>query len=397
MTETIKKSVLCDFVSRHSNFDFDACMAATAGEDYDIWNSYCLPVHYTNARDEYAAIRNSCAMFDVSPMKKYRFRGGDAGAFLDRILTAPVSQLPAMKAAYGLLCNEQGLLLDDGIVTKFSDQDYLLFVSEIDLDAHFARYNDFADLAITEETPSLAGLALQGPKSCAVLDQFGFKDIANLEPFALATFELTGHEILVGRLGFTGDLGYEIWFPPTAIEAVTSAFSRAEAALGIEVPGYALSALQICRIEAGMIVPGWDTAGAFVDPAQERTPFELTLGWNVKLQRTESFAGKDALTNCKLQGARFRMRGIRIDTAAQLADGQPLFAEFSGQTVQIGTLPSIAWHAVDEEWIGFASIGAAHRDVVAVFVFDGEARVAGRFYKLPFIRLERASQMPAPL
>jgi len=250
MTASIKKSVLCDLVTRHSDFDFENYITTNTSEDYDIWNDHCLPMEYTDPQSEYQAIRNSCAMFDASPMKKYRLRGADAGLFLDRILTSPMSSLPAMRSGYGLICNEQGLLIDDGIVYKYSEEDYLLLISEIDLDDHFAKYNTFDALTITEETDSLAGLAIQGPKSCSVLDYFGFDDIQHLKPFELKYFTLAGHEILVGRVGFTGDLGYEIWFSPEATKDVEQALIRSENALNIQIPGYGLTALQVCRIEA---------------------------------------------------------------------------------------------------------------------------------------------------
>lgn len=291
MSEFTKKSALFEIVARHSDFDFERFVRETSPEDYDQWNGYCLPMHYSEAAREYEAIRNRCALFDASPMKKYRLQGGDAGAFLDRILTAPVSQLPAMRATYGLLCNEEGFLLDDGIVFKLSDNDYLFLITEIDHDAYFASLNDFDDIEIFEETSDWAGLAIQGPKSCAVLSQFGFSGIEALKPFDLRRYDLAAHDVIVGRVGFTGDLGYEIWFHPRAIDVIQSAINAAESGLGFEILGYGLSAVQICRIEAGMIVPGWDTAGEFVDKSRERTPYELTLGWNVKLQRDEAFAG----------------------------------------------------------------------------------------------------------
>jgi aminomethyltransferase len=397
MTDAIKKSVLCDFVSRHSNFDFDAHIAATPPSGFDIWNGYCLPMHYGNAGEEYAAIRDLCGMFDISPMKKYRVRGADAGAFLDRVLTAPVSQLADMKAAYGLLCNEEGFLLDDGIVTRFSSDNYLLFVSEIDLDAHFARYNDFDDLSIAEETLLLAGLALQGPKSCAVLNQFDFIGIERLKPFELKHFNLDGHDILVARLGFTGDLGYELWFDPSATTAVDEAFLRAETRLGFPVTGYALSALQICRIEAGMIVPGWDTAGRFSQADQERTPFELTLGWNVKLKRDTQFAGKDALIEWKMIGPRYKMKGVRIDTSGPIEEGQEVFAKIGDDSVPVGTLPSIVWHTREAAWIGFASIASVYTDIKTVYIIVDGKTVPCRYCPLPFIKLEHASQIPADL
>ncbi|MEH6586197.1 MAG: aminomethyltransferase family protein [Halioglobus sp.] len=395
MNNSIQKSVLSDFVSRHSGFDPDEYVANTPIENYDVWNGFCLPMDYGNVAEEYRAIRESCAMFDASPMKKYCFRGADAGAFLDRVLTAAVSHLPAMRSAYGLICNEQGYLLDDGIVNKLSDSDYSLFISELDLDDHFAKYNNFKDLLITIETEKQTGLALQGPRSCAVLQQFGFDNVERLEPFELMHYELDVHSVLVGRLGFTGDLGYELWFEPTAITTVEQAFSSAEEVLGFIVPGYALSALQIARIEAGMIVPGWDTAGEFTNLDNERTPYELTLGWNVKLDREGSFCGKEALRKLKEAGPRFRMKGFKIIEDCALDEGQHLFAMVDGQAAQVGALPSIIWHALEQQWIGFASLKAEFTEIDKMFVVIDGKEIPCSILSLPMISLDRRSQVPA--
>ncbi|MCP4271789.1 MAG: aminomethyl transferase family protein [Gammaproteobacteria bacterium] len=395
MTNAIKKSVLCDLVSRHSDFDFASYIANNTADDYDIWNDYCLPMFYSDAKKEYQAIRNGCAIFDASPMKKYRLRGADAGQFLDRIMTSPMSQMPLMRSSYGLICNEQGLMVDDGIVFRITDNEYLLLITEIEHDDHFSKYNDFADLTITEETASLAGLAVQGPKSCAVLKQFGFSGIENLKPFELTYFELDGHQVLTGRVGFTGDLGYEIWFSPDAIEAVEKALNNADEALGLQIPGYGLTAVQICRIEAGMIVPGWDTAGEFTDLENERTPYELTLGWNVKLDREEEFVGKAALTQQKLTGPRFRMKGITINHACSVEEGQELYANINGERITVGTLPSLIWNADKSQWIGFVSLKINHADVNNTYIKENDTEIDCQICKLPFINLQHRVQVPA--
>ncbi|MCP3674996.1 MAG: aminomethyl transferase family protein [Gammaproteobacteria bacterium] len=397
MTNTIKKSVLCDLVSRHSNFNFDEYIATTNPEDYDIWNGYCLPMHYQDAEAEYKSIRNSCAIFDASPMKKYRLRGTDAGAFLDKLLTSPMSSMPLMHSSYGLICNDQGMMIDDGIVYRYSENDYLFLISEVDHDEHFASINDFADLSITDETADSAGLAIQGPKSCAVLNEFGFSGIENLKPFALKYFELDDYKILVGRVGFTGDLGYEIWFAPEAIEAVTEAFAKAEEKLAFKIPGYALTALQICRIEAGMIVPGWDTAGEFTDIEKERTPYELTLGWNVKLDRDVNFVGKNALAEQKANGPRFRMKGFHINEQCLIEEGQALFANIDGEQIQVGTLPSLVWNASKQQWIGLASLKIAYVNCEDVYVLNNDTAINCNICKLPFINLEHRNIVPAAL
>ncbi|WNC71983.1 aminomethyltransferase family protein [Thalassotalea psychrophila] len=397
MTNPVKKSVLCDLVSRHSNFDFNEHIANTAPEDYDIWNDFCLPMHYSDAALEYKTLRSSCAMFDASPMKKYRMRGTDSGHFLDRILTAPVSQLSVLKAAYGLICNEQGYLIDDGIVIKLGADDYLLLISELDLDDHFAKYNDFEDLAITDETALSAGIAIQGPMSGKVMQQVGFTGIEQLAPFELKYFDLNGHQILVGRLGFTGDLGYEIWFSPKAIETITNAIEKAEQTLDIKIPGYGLTALNICRIEAGMIVPGWDTAGTFEDLAGERTPYELTLGWNVKLKGNDDFVGKVSLSKEKVCGSRFKMKGIKIKKNCLLEDGHQLYGAVDGVKIEIGSLPSIVWHENAGYWIGFASIVTDCADIENIYVICNKTgnEVAGEICQIPFVDLPQRNQVPA--
>lgn len=398
MGNSIRKSVISDFIARHSDFDYDAFIASNPSEDdFDRWNNYCLPVAYSDALSEYNAIRNSCGVFDATPMKKYRFVGNDAGAFLDRILTAPVSHHKEMKAAYGLLCNEEGYLLDDGIVMKLAADNYMILTTEIDLMAHFAAHNSFDDLTITDDTELLAGLAIQGPKSCKVLSQVGFEGVENLAPFELRFFKIGAYKYLVGRLGFTGDLGYEVWFSHDAVDTWVSAFEDAEKALNIKVPGYGLTAVNVCRIEAGMVVPGWDTAGEFTDLDFERTPYELTLGWNVKLDLASDFAGKAALKNHKENGIRFRMTAFTIEAECALEFGQALVANIEGNRVQVGTLPSVGFHPQRKVWIGFASIKAQYKNKDDLYILNKGKEVACDLSKPPFINLERRNRVPAEL
>ncbi|MEO1043734.1 MAG: aminomethyltransferase family protein [Pseudomonadota bacterium] len=397
MAEHAVKSPLCDLITRHVDFDFDDFIARTPAEDYDHWNGYCLPVEFSDAKHEYRSIREGCGLFDASPMKIYRFKGADAGAFLDKILTSPVSSQPSLKAIYSLMCNDDGFLLDDGMMFKLSDDDYLFLITDADHDDHFSTYNHYNDLTITDDSSSYLGLALQGPKSCAVLSAFGFSELSALKPFDLQINELDGHEIVVGRVGFTGDLGYEIWFAPDALPSVEKALNAAEAATGVKGIGYGLTAIQMGRIEAGMIVPGWDTAGTFDDIAQERTPLELTLRWNVKLDRGLDFVGEQALRQQKADGPRYRMKGIRINDRAPIEEGADLFTDVDGERISIGKVPSLIWHVLDECWIGFASLQTDFAKADDVYLLVGDRAVSGELCKLPFIQLDRRTATPAPI
>ena len=228
MSEKAKKSVFYDFLARYVDSDFETYMAqSTEDEDYLNWHGYCLPNVFEDEEKEYRAVRNGCALFDATPVKKYRIRGVDAGAFMDYVFTRAMSKLPVMRATYAIWCNEDGTLNDDAVLYKLAEDNYLLMVAEVDHDEHFAECSQkFGDVVITEETPSLAGLAVQGPKSCAVLSAFGFVGIENLRPFQVRSFDLNGGAVMVARVGFTADLGYEIWFGPELCGAVEQAFPR---------------------------------------------------------------------------------------------------------------------------------------------------------------------------
>ena len=398
MSSNILKGALDNIVSRHSNFDFDTFVANTPVDEYDVWNDYCLPMHYSDPVQEYQALRNSCAVFDASPMRKFRIKGPDAGKFLDRMLTAPVSQAPLMRASYGLICTEQGFLLDDGILIKLTEEDYFFLITDKDTHIYFNDLRDGENVETTDETADWYGLAIQGPKSCAVLKQFGFDDVEQLAPFEIKYYELAGEKILVGRLGFTGDLGYEIWFAPELKDLVLEHIIKAEQVLQIDILGYGLTVVQICRIQAGMIVPGWDTVGAFEDDADERTPFELTLGWNVKLMTEQNFVGKDALVAAKHNGPRFKMKGITIKGHCDVEEQQPLFTIIDAVETQVGIMPSCIWNESADEWIGFASLQSAYGELKQVYVKDNSTghhcdAVLGRSV---FVDIEHRNQHPAP-
>ena len=134
----LKKSPFFDFLNRRDAASFERFIAESVEEkDYINWNEFLLPNDYGNAEEEYAAIRNACAIFDVSPLRKIRVRGADAGVFFDRLLTRPVSKLASMRATYVAYCNEDGSLKDDSILYKFDAEDYLLMPSDVDHTPYF--------------------------------------------------------------------------------------------------------------------------------------------------------------------------------------------------------------------------------------------------------------------
>ena len=396
----MKKSAFFDFLNRYRNNDFESFLAGSK-EDVDFinWNGYCLPMTYGDGESEYRAVRSACALFDASPVKKYKISGADAGAFLDAVMTRRMSRQKSMRVSYAILCNDDGMLLDDGLLYKFSDENYLLMVSEIDHDEHFAGVsNRFAELNIDEITPALSGLAFQGPKSCEILKTIGFSSIENLRPFEIKKFALDNGNVTIARVGFTADLGYEVWFEPELNRLVEQAIRKAEVALNIKIDGYGLKALNALRLEGGFIVPGWDTAQTFEDNDYERTPAELGISWTVDLDRKDDFIGKAALLKEKERGPRFKTTGLTIDQECDLAEGMELYTVIDGKVLQAGTCPSVAWSYGLNRWLGIASIHSDFfRSDITYHMQIGGEQIACRLVKLPFVKYDRYRRVPAPV
>jgi len=395
---TVKKSTFFDFLNRYTEYDYDDFIANSKEDvDYINWHDYCLIMAYGDESSEYNAVRNSCALFDASPIKKYKISGADAGLFLDALMTRQISKQKPMQVAYATFCDEHGMLLDDGLLYKFAEDDYLLMISEIDHDDHFAKAaGGFGKVKIEEVTLSLSGLAVQGPKSCSTLSYMGFSSIESLKPFEIKDFDFDGGKATIARVGFTADLGYELWFDPSLNKAVEQAITKAEEALGIQIAGYGLKALNALRLEGGFIVPGWETAQTFENDEFERTPAELGISWTVDLRRKDDFIGKTALLKEKEDGPRFKTVGLAIDQRCDLEDGIEVYSDTDGETRQVGTLPSVAWSSLNNCYLSLASIRSEFSGGEQAYHLQiGNEKIVCRVVKAPFVKLDRYRQTPA--
>jgi aminomethyltransferase len=397
----LRKSPFFDFFCRHDIAGFESFIAqSTQDEHYINWNEFALPHDYGDAESEYHAIRNSCAIFDVSPIRKIRVQGPDAGVFFDHLLTRPVSGIPAMRATYTVFCNDNGSLRDDAILYKFGDDDYLLMPSDIDHSPYFGSLSEqlnLEDVSFTECTDSWLGLAIQGPQSATALHSMGFAGVAQIRPFEVRDYAIDGKAFFISRMGFTADLGYECWFVPELVDTITQRISAARTALDTAMPGYGLSALQACRLEGGFIVAGWDCSTE-LDPIAdfERSPFELGLGWLVNLDAS-NFVGREALALQKKNGHRFTLRSFTMDLNCQPEDGAEIFDSIEARNEPIGKLACSSWSWGMNRTIGNASIKSKYADVSEAWVFS-----AGEYLKLalsrgPLISLERRNEYPAPI
>lgn len=282
---------------------------------WEHWSGYLsAPRYQYSALFEYYAIRNSVAVFDTSPLFKYRFAGRDATAFLARVLTRNILTCRIGQAQYTIWCNEAGFVVEDGVILRLAANEYFLTAAEPNL-RYFSDLIGDADVTIEDISAAYGMLAVQGPHSRTVLAQLT-DAVRDLRYFRLARTEVAGVPVILSRTGYTGDLGFELWIP--AAEALTVWDALFAAGKGYNILMMGTRALKMARVEAGLLLLDVDFSSArfaWTD-AQRETPDELGLGWmlNKLDQDDRAFIGRSAIeAERKEKKSRWRTVGLAVD------------------------------------------------------------------------------------
>lgn len=301
---------------------------------------------------EYAAIRNAVALIDVSPLYKYIITGRDAGRLLDRMVTRDVASCAIGQVLYSPWCDAGGKVIDDGTISRFDEDTYLLTSAEPNLRWLFMNAVGL-DANIEDVTERVGALALQGPLARDVLERATRTDFSPLAYFRLTHATLRDIPVTISRTGYTGDLGYELWVDAKHALGLWDALIEAGEPYGITPAG--IWALDIARIEAGFVMLGVDyhSAHRAETDAQKSSPFELNLGWAVS-RKKGPFNGRPALRAERSRSPRWRFTGILVGPSAIDA----LYAEHDLPP----RLPTLAWRASTPVYrrgkqIGYATSG----------------------------------------
>ena len=277
------------------------------------WSGYLAAGLYEPSFErEYFAIRNSAAMIDVSPLFKYEISGPDATRVVDRIITRDVSKCGVGQAVYSPWCDEEGKVIDDGVIARLDENYFRITAADPNLN-WFQDVGYGFDAQVTDVSSELAALSLQGPNSRAILKGIvrGI-DFDQLNYFWLAHGQVDDFPLTVTRTGYTGDLGYELWVEPQHAESLWDRLIEAGTRYGVLPAG--MVALDVARIEAGMLLIEVDyisSHNARIE-AQKSSPFELGLGWAVALD-SGRFIGQKALRTEKERGSPWAFIGLHID------------------------------------------------------------------------------------
>ncbi len=329
--------------------------AMNRNKSWIVWNGYAAASYYADAHIEYFSTRNTCGVFDVSPMRKYRIAGADAEAMLNRMVTRDVTNQDVDTVAYNVWCTDNGKLVDDGTLFRVARDVFWLCCADPAYDWLQMSAVGFADVEITDISEDLASLALQGPTSCALLKAMGFTGVEQLEPFGIARFPYGSGEMIISRTGYTGDLGYELWMDPADAEPLWDELFDKGQVYGIQPMGD--ESLDMARIEAGFLAPDVEFHGSLhtVEQGHDHSPLELGLGWMVNFKKGH-FSGRAALLKQKESGDYRRLVKLEIE-GNKPAENSILYAD-KGCKKEIGYVTSAMWSPVVKANIAYGLVEA---------------------------------------
>ena len=296
-----------------------------------------MPVQYSGIIDEHHAVRKALGVFDISHMGQFFVEGAGAAAWLNRMLTNNVERLAIGQGQYTLMLNERGGVIDDLLIYRICDDDWLLVVNASMIDEDFAWMQSRlpADVTLVNRSDDFAGLAVQGPKAAAWFDAYvGGKCEAPARNH-IVRLDIGGGQTFIARTGYTGEDGFELFCPAASAVQVWNDVLASGAAFDIKPCG--LGARDTLRLEMCYPLNGNDLS-------PERTPIEAGLGFFVDLQKGD-FTGRTVLAAQKEHGIErrlvaFKMKGTTPPPRSHYAvyrDGAQI-----GETCSGGLSPTLA-------------------------------------------------------
>lgn len=265
---------------------------------------YEMPIQYTSIIAEHKAVRNSVGVFDVSHMGEVFVSGKNALGFVQYITVNDAAKLNPGRVQYSAMCYPDGGIVDDLLVYRITDNEFMLVINaaNIDKDFHWMTDNNKHDVNLENKSDDYSLLAVQGPKSKDVLRKLTEADLESLEYYHFINDKVAGINMILSRTGYTGELGYELYFTGDEKTAENVWEKIFDAGKEFDIQPVGLAGRDTLRLEMGFCLYGND-----ID--KTTNPFEAGLGWITKLSKTD-FAGREKLAEIKSQGIKRKLCGF---------------------------------------------------------------------------------------
>ena len=335
-----------------------------------------MPVQYTGIIEEHKRVREAVGIFDVSHMGEVEVWGGGSLGFVQKLTVNDASTLTPGRVQYSAMCHEDGGIVDDLLVYNMGDN-FMLVINAANTtkDIAWMEQQICGDVTLKNRSYDYSLLAVQGPLSLRTLTALTDADLASLQYYHWMHAKLAGVDMTVSRTGYTGELGFELYFPadvPTG-KAVWDAVMAAGKQYGIGPVG--LGARDTLRLEMGFCLYGHD-----ID--ESTNPVEAGLGWITKLDKGD-FIGRESIVRGKQQGVTKKLIGFALEDKAFPRQGYAINAG----GVKTGAVTSGTYSPILGKGIGMGYVGIGHAKFGTPLTVDVRAReVPATVVPLPFIK-----------
>lgn len=337
---------------------------------------YYMPIQYSSIIAEHKAVRNSVGVFDVSHMGEIFVEGKNSLEFVQSITVNDASVLFPGRVQYSAMCYADGGIVDDLLVYRLAADKFMLVVNASNIEKDFAWMNENNKFGVELKNLSddYSLLAVQGPNSKEVVQKICDKQL-ELEYYHFMSAKIAGVDMIVSRTGYTGELGYELYFKgdENTAEKVWNTLFNAGKEFNIQPIG--LAARDSLRLEMGFCLYGND-----ID--QTTNPLEAGLGWITKLKK-QNFIGKDALLKVKAEGLKRKLVPLITEEKAFPRKGYDVI--LNGK--KVGVLTSGTVSPILDKAIALAYVDAeySNENTKLNMLIRGK-EIPAMVTKLPFVK-----------
>ena len=335
-----------------------------------------MPVSYEGVNAEHETVRNAVGVFDVSHMGEFLLSGENALALIQKVTSNDASTLEIGKAQYSCLPNNDGGIVDDLIVYKIKEEQYLLVVNASNIDKDWDWISSFNDLGVDMKNLSedYSLLAIQGPKAVEAMQSLTSIDLSAIKYYHFEVADFAGIEnVIISATGYTGSGGFEIYCKNSEVEQIWNKVFEAGADFGIKPVG--LAARDTLRLEMGFCLYGNDINDL-------TSPLEAGLGWITKF--TKEFTNSENLKKQKESGVTKKLVGFElIDRGIPRHDYEIVDAEGNN----IGIVTSGTQSPSLGKAIGMGYVKTEFSAVDSeIYILIRDKKIAAKVVKLPFYK-----------
>lgn len=334
-----------------------------------------MPVRYTSDIEEHNTVRNAVGVFDVSHMGEFIIKGPEALHLIQKVTTNDASVLSTGQAQYSCLPNEQGGIVDDLVVYKLSNDEYMLVVnaSNIEKDWNWIMKHNTFNAEMHNISDEICLFAVQGPKAAGAIQSLTSIHLKDLKFYTFETGTFAGApEVIISATGYTGAGGFELYVPNQYAEKVWKSILEAGSDYGIKPIG--LGARDTLRLEMGYCLYGND-----IDDST--SPIEAGLGWITKF--TKNFINADNLKRQKEKGIERKLIGFVLQ---EKGIPRAHYAILNANDEKIGEVTSGSMSPYLNQGIGLGYVKTAYaKPDTDIFITVRNKKLKAKVKKTPFI------------